>query len=194
MKSSILSLALLLAASFSSVAGVDLGAPASRTPYDRYMGSVKQVMHSLSGGGSDMDKVKTLLKQGRGFRYSFTEPYVAATPEVTAAKKAGDCKAKALWLCDQLGDANVRYVVGKTHRGSKLSHAWVLWKGDGKWWILDPTNTSVPIAADRVSSNDYIPLFSWSKGSAYHHAETQNFLAGVAGKRNRAPVAGQSNR
>src|SRR3954462_3004073 len=94
----------LIALASSAFAGVDFGAAAGRTPYDQYMQPVKQVLGSLDGGAPAMDKVQALMKQGRGFFYSYDEPYVAQTPEVTAAKHAGDCKAKALWLINQLGD------------------------------------------------------------------------------------------
>lgn len=181
----------LLSLSLSALAGVDLGSTAGRTPYDSYMRPVKQVMGSLDGGAPTMDRVQALMRQGRGFFYSYDEPYVAQMPEVTAAKHTGDCKAKALWLIDQLGDSNVRFVVGKAHYGAKLSHAWVLWReaSSGRWFILDCTNNTRPIAADSVRQDDYIPLYSWSKTGTYRHAATQIGLAAVAGKRPAAGVA-----
>ena len=42
---------------------------------------------------------------------------VAALPETTAARRSGDCKDKALWLASQLGDSDVRFVIGKTAAG-----------------------------------------------------------------------------
>ena len=143
------------------------------------------------GEGASLDRVKALMRVGRGFRYSFTEPYTAALPSVTATLRAGDCKAKALWLCDQLGDENVRFVVGKARISSRISHAWVMWQHEGRWWILDCTNTSIPIPADRVARNEYIPLYSWSKGGTFRHSGTQMFAATVAGKQN-SPVAAAS--
>ena len=181
----------LLALSLSALAGVDLGDSASRTPYDAYMQPVKHVLSSLDGGAPTMDRVNALMRQGRNFRYSYTEPYVAKTPEATAASHSGDCKAKALWLCDQLGDQNVRFVVGKAHYGAKLSHAWVLWKEPttSKWYILDCTNNYRPVAADSVRQDDYIPLYSWSKSGTYRHAATTIGFAAVAGKRTAPGVA-----
>lgn len=164
-------------------ASVDLGSPASFTPYDPYLRPVKEVLGSLSGEATSMDRVRQLMRQGRNFRYSFTDPYVAAPPIVTAMRKAGDCKAKSLWLCEQLGDEHVRYVIGKTRRNAKLSHAWVMWKFDGRWWILDCTNTARPIAADTVSKNVYIPLYSFDRTAAYRHASTQLITAGIVSKR-----------
>ena len=175
----------LLALGLSAFAGVDLGSASGRTPYDAYMQPVKQVLGSLSGTAPTLDRVQALMREGRHFRYSYTTPYLAAMPEVTARTKAGDCKAKALWMIDQLGDQNCRFVVGKASYGAKLSHAWVLWREQtsGQWYILDCTNASKAILADKVSRDQYIPLYSWSKGSAYSHAATQVGLAAVAGKR-----------
>jgi hypothetical protein len=189
MKIAIFSLLLFSARLASAV--VDLGAPAGFTPYDAYMHPVKQVLNGLTGESADMDKVRALMREGRNFRYSYTDPYNAALPAVTAATHAGDCKAKALWLCDQMNDQNVRFVVGKTNVHAKLSHAWVMWQHEGRWWILDCTNTSMPIPADRVPNSQYIPLYSWSKSGEYRHASTQIGLADVATTRN-VPVASQT--
>ncbi len=184
--------ALLLVAKLSASAGADLGFATSRTPYDAFMRPVRQVLGSLEGDGSSMDRVQGLMRTGRGFRYAFTEPYTAALPAVTASLHAGDCKAKALWLCDQIGDENVRFVVGKARSTSKLSHAWVMWKDEGRWWILDCTNLSRPIPADSVPRNQYIPLYSWSKTGTYRHEATDLFAAGtVAGSRG-GPVASRN--
>jgi hypothetical protein len=181
-------LSLVFAAATASAA-VDLGTPSSSTPYEPYMRPVKQVLGSLGGSKADMNRVKDLMKEGRNFRYTFTEPYLATLPSVTASTKSGDCKAKSLWLCNELGDKNVRYVIGKARRTSKISHAWVMWNDGSRWWILDCTNTSKPIAADSVSSNEYIPFYSYDGGHAYTHSGAQLFAGGVASKK--APVAAE---
>jgi hypothetical protein len=177
-----LALASFLLATAASFAAVDLGSPAGYTPYDRYMSPVKKVLGTLQGQSTDMKRVQELLRVGRGFRYSFTDPYTAALPSVTAQTHAGDCKAKSLWLVDQLGDANVRYVIGRARATSKISHAWVMWNDGRSWWILDPTNTARPIAAEAVSRREYIPLYSWAKNGSYRHASTALNFAAVAGK------------
>lgn len=194
MKTTFFALLSLLGAAFTASADVDLGFGTPRTPYDAYMQPVKRVLGTLDHSSADMNRVRELMREGLRFRYSYTEPYVAATPEQTAATKKGDCKAKALWLANEMGDQNVRFVVGKAHRNSKLSHAWLLWQHEGHFWILDPTNTSVPISADRVGKNDYIPLFSWGKGRTYAHAETSAYLAGIARRNSNAPVANSNSR
>lgn len=186
---------ILAAIAFLSVtavvsAAVDLGTPAPASPYEPYMQPVKQVLGSLSANGTSMGRVKELMREGRGFEYSFTEPYVAQLPETTARTRTGDCKAKSLWIADQIGDRdNIRYVIGKARRTSKISHAWILWNDGAHWWILDPTNTSRPIAADSVSKNEYIPLYSYDSRRCYRHSATQIFTANA--KTAGAPVAGR---
>ncbi len=160
---------------------LDLGSPASATPYDAYMAPVKQVLTRLASEQSSMDRVRSLMHVGRAFRYSFTSPYLAATPEVTAATRSGDCKAKALWLADQLNDESVRFVIGKARRSSQMSHAWLLWQHDNRWWILDCTNNWDPIPADRVSSSQYIPYYSFAKDGEYRHRATQFTVADSRG-------------
>lgn len=166
-------------ACFASVASIDLGTTAGYTPYDRYMSPVKQVLsHLTSTEDPAMDKVCKLMTIGRNFRYSFTDPYTAATPAVTAQIHAGDCKAKSLWLADQLGDANIRFVIGRARSSSKISHAWLMLKDQGRWWILDCTNTNRPIPADRINPNrEYIPLYSFSKDGSYRHHATEMSVA-----------------
>jgi len=166
-------------AHIASFAAVDLGTP-SQTPYDRYMSPVKQVLGTLRSQPTDFKRVEDLLRVGRGFRYSFTDPYTAASPAVTAQTRAGDCKAKSLWLVDQLGDANVRYVIGRARATSKISHAWVMWNDGRAWWILDPTNSSRPISAESVRRSEYIAQYSWAKSGSYRH--TGGDVAAVAGK------------
>jgi len=185
----ILAVLTLLSAAAVAPAAVDLGTPASASPYEPYMRPVKQVLGSLASNGASMDRVKELMREGRSFRYSFTEPYVAQLPETTARTRTGDCKAKSLWIADQIDDRNnIRYVIGKARRTSKISHAWVMWNDGSQWWILDPTNTSRPIAANSVSKNEYIPLYSYDSRRCYRHAATQIFTASAATAN--APVAG----
>jgi hypothetical protein len=161
----------------SAHTNLDLGFPAAETPYDPYMSPVKQVLTHLTNEENSMARVRHLMHVGRAFRYSFTSPYVAATPDVTAATRAGDCKAKALWLADELNDSSVRFVIGKARRTSQMSHAWLLWEHANRWWILDCTNNWEPIPADRVSSSQYIPYYSFAKNGEYRHQATALMVA-----------------
>jgi hypothetical protein len=187
MKALLLSLSALLLGHFSASAFTDLGTAASSTPYDPYIQPVKQTLSNLDGGTAPMERVKALMAKGRGFRYSHTEPYQANLPEVTAARKVGDCKDKALWLCDQLDDQNVRFVIGKMSRSSRIRHAWVLWNDGQEWWVLDCTLNFRPIPMSKVSSGDYVPLYSWSKSGTYRHTPSSSLLA--AASRKSEPVA-----
>ncbi len=178
-KSALSSLGAILFLVANSPAAVDLGTPSSSTPYEPYMRPVRQVLGSLHGEKASMEKVKQYLRVSYGFRYSFTEPYVAALPEVTAKTRTGDCKAKSLWLVSQMQDRNVRYVIGKARSTSKISHAWVMWNDGQHWWILDPTNTSQPISAERTGRNEYIPLYSYEPGCAFLHTAASPRPAGA---------------
>lgn len=159
----------LLSLSASASRSINLGEPTRSTPYDGYMAPVKNVLKRIDGSESSMQKAQQLLVEGRRFRYSFTTPYTAASPQTTEATRSGDCKAKALWLCDRLNDPSVRFVIGKARRNSRISHAWVLWQHESRWFILDPTNNWEPIPADKVSSNEYIPTYSYSKRQEFFH-------------------------
>ncbi len=182
MKLSLLTLSALFLAKLSAFAVVDLGTHAAATPYEAHMQPVKQVLQAIPSQSAPMERAQELMRIGRGFRYSYTSPYTPALPSETATTHAGDCKAKALWLCDQLGDENVRFVIGKAVANSKISHAWVMWKNEGRWWILDPTNVSRPLAADTMSASRYIPLYSYDKSGAYRHSQTAAYAA-IAAKR-----------
>ena len=186
---SLLFSALFALANLSAFAAVDLGSSSSQTPYDRYMAPVKQTFASLSGAGASMEKVEALMREGRNFRYAHNEPYYPALPQETAAKRQGDCKDKALWLINQLQDPSARFVIGKEKRGAAVSHAWVLWQNEGRWFILDCTMTNKPMLADQVSMDKYVPLYSWTKGVSYRHTDkAMGSVANVASKK-QAPVA-----
>ncbi len=191
MKHLILSSALLLLAKLSAFAIVDLGSTTAHTPYDRYMSPVKQVFNGMHSEGTTLDRVNALMREGRGFRYAHTEPYYPAAPQETATRRVGDCKDKALWLIDQLQDPSARFVIGKMTRGARVSHAWVMWKNEGQWWILDCTMLSRAIPADRAGTNEYVPLYSFTKGGTFQHSDKAGTVADVAGKK-KSPVASKA--
>jgi len=182
MKKTLLTAALLLLTQLVVSAAVDLGTSIDHTPYDRYMTPVKEVLSSMHGEAASMDKVQAAMREGRAFHYAHTEPYLPAMPQETAARHTGDCKDKALWLMDQIQDPSARFVIGKMTRGAKLSHAWVMWQHEGKWWILDCTMLSKPVPADKVGANEYVPLYSYSRGTAFRHTDKADMTADVAGK------------
>ena len=151
--------------------------PASFTPYDRHFGIVRSVIAGTDGGDASMGQACRLMEQCRLFRYVVSDPYRPNPPAETAERRSGDCKSKALWLYEKLGDPAALYVVGKQERRSKTSHAWVLWRSQGRWWILDPTTHSSPITAASVARNRYVPYYSFGKGGAYRHPATRILLA-----------------
>ena len=152
--------------------------PTTFTPYDRYLGSVRAVISNLELHEATKALTARLMKEGRRFKYCVSDPYRADLPALTAARQAGDCKSKALWLYDNLGDSNALFVIGKAEKRAKNSHAWVYWRNDERWWILDCTERSDPIAADSVSSDRYVPYYSFGRSGAYRHKATRLILTG----------------
>lgn len=151
--------------------------PTLVTPYDRYAASVRTVIAEIDGMPATMADVCRRLKEAYAFRYEEGDPYRAASPEITSLIEAGDCKAKSLWLYNRLGDPGALYVIGKLARGEKKNHAWVYWRSDERWWILDPTNRAEPILAESVGPNRYLPHYSFGPGGTFRHPSTQHFMA-----------------
>jgi hypothetical protein len=175
------SLALLASAFSAFSAPVDLGAAAGYTPYDTYMRPVKRVLCSTRNQHASLDRVAELMREGRAFRYVHSDPYNPALPAETARRQAGDCKDKALWLCDQLQDSSARFVIGRMKRSSTISHAWVMWQTEGRWFVLDCTLNWNPIPIEKVAAGDYVPLYSYTKNGTYRHAATNLMLASNRG-------------
>lgn len=151
--------------------------PTTFTPYDRYLGTVRTVINNLAPQPANMVLAARLMKEGRRMNYCMSDPYRADPPAVTAARRAGDCKSKALWLYDQLGDSNALFVIGKVQRRARTSHAWVYWRYADRWWILDCTERTDPIAADSVSSDRYVPYYSFGKTGTFRHSATRIMMA-----------------
>lgn len=154
-----------------AAAAIDLGSSTSRTPYDPYMTPVFAVMRQLTGS-ADPATVAQLVRQGKGFRYSYkkTEPYVPQTPEETESTRSGDCKAKSLWLASKMNDKKVRFVIGKQKQFPNTGHAWLIWESPEGWVILDATLFSTPLSPARLSPNDFMPTYSYSPSGKYSHA------------------------
>ena len=156
----------------SAFSALDLGSTTGKTPYDPYLSPMWSVFGRLGGEQPDPAQVEKWVSEGRAFRYSFSksQPYVPQTPEQTEATRSGDCKAKSLWLANKMGSRKVRFVIGKAKRGSNLSHAWLIWNGPDGWLILDATMYSRSLDPDRVSQNEFIPIYSYAPGGKYAHA------------------------
>jgi hypothetical protein len=160
-----------LATSARFLGEVDAGRPIGGTPYDAYLGPMRQTYARLGGGSPSINDVRSQLRTAYRFRYYFdaAQPYTPQLPTVTESKQQGDCKAKSLWLASKMDTRSARYVIGKASSGSRISHAWLLWSNSGAWIILDPTNTAEMIQADRVAGKRLFPKFSYGVGSAYSH-------------------------
>jgi hypothetical protein len=157
---------------------VDTGRPTGGTPYDSYLGPMRQTYARLGGGSPSINDVRSQLRTAYRFRYYFdaAQPYTPQLPAVTESKQQGDCKAKSLWLANKMGTRSARYVIGKGAKGSRISHAWLLWPNGGSWIILDPTNTAEIIQAERVAGKRLFPKFSYSGGSAYSHPSYSQYF------------------
>ena len=151
--------------------------PTSFTPYDRYMTGARSVFEQTGGFPPTLSVACRLVEVGRAFRYVSCDPYRPNPPDLTAQRRAGDCKSKALWLYKQLNDPTALYVIGKVERLAKTSHAWLYWRWQGRWWILDPTTRSAPVAVDSVPAGRYVPYYSFGRDGAYRHKATRIFGA-----------------
>lgn len=150
------------------------------TPYDKQMAPVHNVLHRHASRGVEVDykEVMHWMRQIRNFRYSDTDTW--HTPAQTLKRRAGDCKDKAILLLDYFkskGCADVKLVIGKLRPSSKVTHAWVEWKHEGKWIILDPTYDRKPIFNPR--QGDYAKQYAFMGGRKYAYIPKRILTAGL---------------
>ena len=69
-----------------------------------------------------------------------------------------------------MDDRKVHFVVGRIKSVSGMSHAWLLWKGAGGWWVLDATMYSRPLNVARLGPSEFTPLYSYTAGGKYVHS------------------------
>ena len=157
---------------------VDVGRPAGGTPYDGYLGPMRQTYSRLGGGSPSISDVRAQMRTAYRFRYYFdpAQPYTPQLPEVTESRQQGDCKAKSLWLASKMGTRGARYVIGKGKIDSRISHAWLLWSNGGTWILLDPTNTAEIIEAERVVGKKLIAQYSYAGSSSYTHSTYSQYV------------------
>ena len=173
-----ISAVILAATSLPLRAEVDTARPCEGTPYDAYMGPMRQTYARLGDGSPSISDVRSQLRTAYRFRYYFdpAQPYTPQTPEVTESRQQGDCKAKSLWLLSKMDERDVRYVMGKAKVSSRISHVWLLWQNGGKWIILDPTSTADIIEADRVVGKKDIPKYSYDSRGTYKHPTYSEYI------------------
>jgi hypothetical protein len=160
----------LLSASSSLAPAQDLGRSIGSTPYDKYFGRIRAILAELGSSSPSIELVNELVKTGRAFRYYMKDPLVPQTPAETESTKAGDCKAKSLWVAHKMDDRSIRFVVGRVRSVSGMSHAWLLWKGPNGWLILDATMYSRPLEVARLGPQEFTPLYSYTASGKYVHA------------------------
>lgn len=171
MKKPILVVILALVSATSTFAPAqDLGERTSSTPYDKYFGRIRAILAELGSNEPSLELVQELVKTGRAFRYVMKDPYVPQTPTETEQTRAGDCKAKSLWVAHKMDDRKVHFVVGRVKSVSGMSHAWLLWKGPAGWMVLDATMYSRPLEVTRLGPNEFTPLYSYTAGGKFIHA------------------------
>lgn len=153
-----------------SVLGADLGRRSARTPYDPYFGAVISVMNGLNASPANDQEVREKLRHAHRMRHLYDpdRPYIPQRPSVTERNGVGDCKAKALWLAQELNDSRTRFVVGRYRGSPARSHAWLMWSNGESWWILDPTFYGQPVPLSR--SNSWVPYYSYGKSGRYVHS------------------------
>ncbi len=143
------------------------------TPYDIYFGSVRAAIAELAPKKQSMATAAHLMVVGNSFQYYTRDPYRPDPPRLTEMQRAGDCKSKALWLYSQLADSGALFTIGKSEKNSKTSHAWVYWRYEGVWYILDCTDGPGIKMVDQEDPNLYVPYYSFGKYGTYRHPAAQ---------------------
>jgi len=150
------------------------------TPYDRQMVPIQHVLQQEARKGAIVkyDEVVQWMRKIRNFRYSDTDTW--HTPQQTEKRRAGDCKDKAVLLLNyfkQRGCANVKLVIGKMSPDSKRTHAWVEWRHNGKWIILDPAYDRKPVYHPR--RGEYTRQYVFMRGKKYAYVSNNILTTGL---------------
>ncbi len=137
-------------------AEVDTGRPCGGTPYDSYMGPMRQTFARLGDGSPSVSDVRSQMRTAYRFRYYFdpAQPYTPQTPEVTESRQQGDCKAKSLWLAQQDGRRATRATSSARRQPARRSRT----RGCSGRMAARGSSSIQPIR--RRSSR---PIASWAK-------------------------------
>ena len=65
------------------------------------------------------------------------------------------------------GARNVMLVVGRKSSASQGTHAWLIWKSQGRVFLLDPTAQSHAIEVHGTDLKNYVPHFAYSAGKKF---------------------------
>ena len=119
--------------------------------------AAREIRDGDAGASARVDEARVLVP------LSHTNAYRPQDPATTERRRTGDCKDRSLWLADKLGADSVRFVIGKAQAKAKLNHAWLVWSHEGQTWLLDPTNSAVPMAADSAAAAAYVPFYAYAR-------------------------------
>ena len=103
-------------------------------------------------------------------------------PEDFEKSRRGDCEDFSLWTWREFlaMGYDARFVVGR-HGRYRVGHAWVTFKKDGKWYLVEPQFRFVGKTFPRLSTLRYEPKFSvaWDgeKVSFFSHSPTKVTLS-----------------
>ena len=130
---------------------------------------VRQTLACLPPSHVDYGKAAVLVRTSYRFQYRRTHLYVPRPAAEVEATGFGNCKDKALWLAERLGDNSGRFVIGLAYHYSTLNHAWLEWRSGGVTWILYPTLHSAPRQRWQMAPGRFIPLWSYTNDGAWRH-------------------------
>lgn len=144
----------------------------SVTPYDAQMSRVEEFIRlNASQPGDDvppLSKVNEWMSQLHSIPYRYSSAW--RTPDEMQQLRTGDCKSKAVclyYLMRAYGARNVMLVVGRRSNSSKGTHAWLLWKSQGRVYLLDPSVSKTALEMTGQAFDQYIPHYAYSAGKKY---------------------------
>jgi hypothetical protein len=142
-----------------------------RTPYDQQMAPIWVFVNADTLPGSQETSLPTLndwIRRLRALPYRYSKRW--KTPTEVNSDRMGDCKGKAVALCEKLlvnGAHNVRLVIGKHRRTDLRTHAWVEWETLQGTLLLDPTLNWTATKTECQDQSTYIPLYAYENGRKY---------------------------
>ncbi|MEM9444747.1 MAG: hypothetical protein AAGA18_05275 [Verrucomicrobiota bacterium] len=139
------------------------------TPYDKMIARVEPILKT-SGKGVEPElyKVNQWMKEINTIPYKYTSTW--KRPSEVVSSNSADCKGKSIMLYERLkkaGVKNVKIVIGKRTPKSRVHHAWVIWKKDGKNYLLDPTFYNQAYELQSIHNTFYNAYYAFTGGRKY---------------------------
>lgn len=140
--------------------------------------------HPLAVRCKSISDVRNFLETCRGVsdKEQFGKEDYWQPPEDFEKTRKGDCEDFALWTWRELVEMgyDARFVAGRSGRYG-IGHAWVSFKKDGRYYLLEPQFRFLGETFPRLSTLRYEPKFSvaWDgeKFSYYEHSSKKNALS-----------------